>query len=560
MSYRNPQIIVDRTSEAWAQGAANISNMAVTQFNNYLAKKEKDKKEIQAGEDLYNKEFADASDRLNTMALNATGKYEDNSLYKQQTDYFKGVLNGSDGKKGLISDVARMRANPSSMSDAERKSISERLTAFKGELQMTTREAKDLSEVSSDFNVKKPNDKVHVIGKTPSDTLIKRAALMNIENGVDEAMGITGIKKTIKRNNKGEPFYSFEGKIDTNSEKYKNLPDYMKPTLEELNVDKNGIGTIKLETTSQGLRESVGQAVEGFNFGDQLAKSNVMIDGKLSEGLIVRSSRSFISGGTKGIKGTSLISERDILSKGDLGANIDAWADSVATEDNATAIATINKTLGRRMTLKEWSGKTIEEKKKYISDDMKEDVITESAGGGYIKREATPEDVKAFARGGKDIKVGETIYAEEKETNKALLSEKDRERLSTPKPGPTDQEINVEENFPEIDAMKFELDKSGVRLSEDAVNLAQVAREISKYNFMSTAEYSDTEGVRFIKVTKTIDGADRSIVIAEGADAAQVKKQLKFLERGDAPVSKVKKVSTGNNKSTGKGAGDAFFN
>ena len=128
MSYRNPQIIVDRSAEIYAQGAAKTGALFAQGIASYFENKNKTAAAKKKKDDAYKLGLNGIALKADEALADATTKIQGSTLYGDIQDQARARLDGSEGQIGIIEKQAQLRLNPdlsSELSKQYRKDIAD---------------------------------------------------------------------------------------------------------------------------------------------------------------------------------------------------------------------------------------------------------------------------------------------------------------------------------------------------------------------------------------------------------------------------------------------------
>jgi hypothetical protein len=112
MSYRNPQIIVDRSAEIYAQGAAKTGALFAQGIAGYFDYKNKQKEKVDKEKKIYQIGFNKTEEKFDSSLNDVTSKIKQKSLFKKIQDQGRAKLDGKENDMGVISMQAQINYNP----------------------------------------------------------------------------------------------------------------------------------------------------------------------------------------------------------------------------------------------------------------------------------------------------------------------------------------------------------------------------------------------------------------------------------------------------------------
>ncbi len=210
MSYRNPQIIVDRSAEIWAQAATKFGETLATGVDNYYkAKKEAEekKKKIDDAKQLYrNKAMLRSQKELNSSA----SKIKDPGLLEQFKTNAIGLLNegedftykGETYKISAIDAETELAINPNLTADQRAAYTQIAMSASNYQTSMLEKTGAVIANLEplKDSGAYQIGSKIDIAGQGMDEykNLVASNALLN-----QNADGVTTKKDLSRRRNEG---------------------------------------------------------------------------------------------------------------------------------------------------------------------------------------------------------------------------------------------------------------------------------------------------------------------------------------------------------------------
>ena len=233
MSYRNPQIIVDRSAEIWAQAATKFGETLATGVDNYYkAKKEAEekKKKIDDAKQLYrNKAMLRSQKELN----NAASKIKDPGLLEQFKTNAVGLLNegedftykGETYKIGAIDAETELAINPNLTADQRAAYTQIAMSASNYQTSMLEKTGAVIANLEplKDNGAYQIGSKIDIAGQGIDEykNLVASNALLN-----QNADGVTTRKDLSRRRNEDGSYsniVSVNAEFDIKSDIWQNL-------------------------------------------------------------------------------------------------------------------------------------------------------------------------------------------------------------------------------------------------------------------------------------------------------------------------------------------------
>jgi hypothetical protein len=112
MSYRNPQIIVDRSAEIYAQASAQFGQQLAQGVQNYFDNKEKQAAAVKKKKEAYQLALNDVTLNYNKELNAATEEIDESSLFGDVQDQARLKLDGDENNIGIIEMATQLKMNP----------------------------------------------------------------------------------------------------------------------------------------------------------------------------------------------------------------------------------------------------------------------------------------------------------------------------------------------------------------------------------------------------------------------------------------------------------------
>jgi len=125
MSYRNPQIIVDRSAEIYAQASAQFGQQLAQGVQNYFDNRKKKAATVQKKKQAYQLALNDVTLNYNNSLNSATEDINQSTLFKDVQDQARARLDGNELGIGVIEMATQLKMNP----DLDRNTRAEYLKA-----------------------------------------------------------------------------------------------------------------------------------------------------------------------------------------------------------------------------------------------------------------------------------------------------------------------------------------------------------------------------------------------------------------------------------------------
>ena len=445
MSYRDPQIIVDRSAEIYAQATSNLGSQMVSAFENLVEKRRAQAEAIRKRNegfqlienDIRLKEYED----LNKVSEKIKGT----SIEDQFKEIYTDILEGSENNVGAIKAKSILSTTGSTLTKDQRKQlldVIDKANNFKTlMLEAAGSIIPDIQEYKE--NVGSGNIGSKYIWKGGSNA--ERYSNMLAMNALSDSQisGVTYTKK-LERLSDGTTEIVVTNTIDTNSDMFKELIKKGTINKEDLKIDENGVATVvwrrDVKKYGDGVITKIPENIDKV----KSLQTAGLIDKNGNPSDILLNERNKISvrrsSGTKQIIEEEHFDKTAILNNKTLNDEYKAFASSIITRPIDEQIGYIENTLGiGGFSYKSWQNLEPEKKIDLIKNRLIDNSIEQVAGNSFKSRSATKEDVIQYANQGKIINEGDVIYTR---TVKGALSY-DEPKIQKEKPKKEDfsQEI-----------------------------------------------------------------------------------------------------------------------
>jgi hypothetical protein len=532
MSYRNPQIIVDRSSEIYAQGFAKLGQQAADAINKHNEQKRLEQEKIKKKNDAFKLIQNEVSLKSYQDAENAYSKIKGNGLFDQFKDQYTNMLEGDGENEGAIKALTILKTRGSDLGIDERKRLNKivsDMNAYK-DLMINSGGAiqNDINQYIEKITAENIQGDYVWKGDTDKDKFNNMLAMFSLSN--QEVPGVES-KKELKRKD-GVNVVSITSKINTKD------PGFMKKMeaiglSNEFEVDENGYATVTwekdIEKYGDGLIVQTPSAIDKVK---TLETAQLVKNGQPVPGLVHQQSNIVTSylNGKEATSTRQYLDKEKISDNKTLNSEYKAHAKGILTTSLSEQKAYMEQRLGIDIPLKEWQDKTPEQKTETIVSALQSNTIDDLGFGNFVPKQADAADVKFYKEQlGKDIEKGQNIYVK---TNEKFSDIKQKKDKKTDKP--------VDTSF--IDEMDIKI--SGAAPGK-GLDLAVLEAKVKPLGFI-IKKSKRVNGVLELDITKSVKGADNSVTITENMSPDEVKRLLKFVETGSLP-SKAKQKGTINN-------------
>ncbi len=519
MSYRNPQIIVDRSAEIYAK----LANVGTDFFNSYM-KASNNIKQANAKRNAgmlkaINKSTEKYDIRLE-KGLDAN-KIDDASLIEQVQAIADKKLNGADGQMGIIKKDAML--NMGLVDDpALRRQYREDIRKYKAwearALQNTGGYEAQIEDYEDQVDASTLGSTKQIAGQG-TERFINLTALETLRRREIEGVDVT-------RNITDDGDIIISGKIDTSSDAYK---EYVNDGLidpEDLKI-QNGIASFEWRSNSKNpVKDLLINLIPDF---DQLQASQTSglqgKDGKVTEALYT------------GKRDTETIDagEGRVYDETKIYINPEVIRTNRVFRDEAQAFAKGVRVSSRdqQIDVLEKLGVPKENMEEYLKNPSAQTTIIEDALiQQNIERLTGSADVKQDADGSFYI----TEYSKDRAKPKPEVGEEFEEKTGK-------EQINIQV----IDELKIPTisdpirDRFAIAGVKPKIDLKATNELLRQKGFETNMAVTDDEGkITVIKVESGLSGKNRIVQITQDTDANTVKDLLKQVVTGKAqlPVKK----------------------
>ena len=553
MSYRNPQVIIDKSGEIWGQAIAGFGKDVARGIDNYAAAKEKNQEIARKQKQAKQLTANGVSQKFLEGIEQVSSGIKDPSISEQFKDTAKMManvgeeitVNGKSFKIGAIEAQTELKMNPNLDKDT-RDAYSQIVTDFKGY---------QTGMVSSAGNIISgldglANSTTGMIGKTMD---YQGQGFENTQSQVasysllgKQMEGVTS-KKVLGRvkgeDGKYRNMLTINSSIDTKSKTFKELEAAGLISRDDLTFEEGSdVGSFSWERDLATWGEEGDLIVDIAPEGDtteSLRIAGFTDDKGNATGLGFNKNVVYSSRGVKG--GVERTAEEhfdpDALRDNPAyDAELKGSAAGILALPLDQQIKYISNTLGwPTIKQSEWAGATPEMKESFLMEQRFEKDLQKLMGAGgknRVKtRDATPEDVAAYKADGIELSLlnPPTKGKDGKEVpgtpTKVYYTSKGNPTITPYKTSDSKTKTNVDY----ID--KMELPMSFGPEEFQKVDIEKLGKSLGSKGFTSKNGI-DSSG-EFVTVTKSVAGADRTVNIYNNYSKKQVKDLLRFLETGD---------------------------
>jgi len=542
MSYRNPQIIVDRSAEIYAQAVGQIGQIWAQGVQNYF----ENKKEQQADIDKQNKAYQLGINKTeleyDKSFREATKDIKNESLYALIQDQGRLKLDGSEGQLGVIEMETQLKLN-SELTKDQRKDYRTKIDDYKrwedkivnltGDVMADLEPLDNLS--SSEIGVP---GKVEFLGEGNEKfkNYVVGYALKNKK--------VPGVEA--KKSTDGD-LLNFDISVNANDPIIKEFINNGALQIKEGNIGKDGKINLKW---SRDINTWDGRFLVDIAEGPDIMKSletaNLVDNGNIT--------KAFMSGTdyrVEDIKNTdyqtitpknyfdpSIITENETVQK-----EFEAYAyGEIVSQSIDEAVVSLRSNFGAEISRQEWTDMNANEREDFVVDLLNDKAIEEAKGSKlatqtelYDRRNnkvISPDQLKSLA---KKANMSERDYIKQNLEIKYYTLGKSFERK---KSTADDKDVKEAINISYIKDLKIPVQEGPpLESGQRPVDLNALEEQLNKEGFRVTkSEEVGPRGVSKITITKSIAGADNQAVISEEMTPQDIKRNLELVETGKMPA------------------------
>ena len=514
MSYRNPQIIVDRSAEIYAQGAAKTGALFAQGIASYFENKNKTAAAKKKKDDAYKLGLNGIALKADEALADATTKIQGSTLYGDIQDQARARLDGSEGQIGIIEKQAQLRLNPdlsSELSKQYRKDIADYQKWEANIVEKVSSTMADLEPIkdltATTIGVSGKQDFIGEGNEKFSNFVVAYALDGKQVPGVESTRGVEG------------DLIKFNINIDPKNETIKRFIESKALNIEDLRATEDGKYQLNWERNLNnwdgGLIADVPEAMD--------IQGALEIGGLVEKGVITQEFTTGIDYDINPIKNTgyqrvtekiffdpTLVTEnplvRDEFKKHAAGF----LAPGTSLNEQMLGLRSNFNYTGSRQ---DWKDMTPKEQEDYIITELEEQAVQQAMQGG--------ENFK--------------VQFDEK-TGKYFTYGKTTERKMPDSKATDSKSSKADINY--IEKIKIPI-QSGPPLEsgQRPVDLEELELSLNNEGFRVTkSEEVGRRGVSKITITKSIGGADNQAVITEEMTPQDIKRQLELVETGKMPV------------------------
>ena len=541
MSYRNPQIIVDRSAEIYAQAASQIGQIWAQGVQNYFDNKKKEQNDIDKSKKAYQLGINKTELKYDDSLREALKDVDDESLYELIQAQGEGFLNGSDGQIGVIEMDTQLSLN-SDLTKEQRKEYRTKIDDYKrwenrivnlsGEVMADLEPLDNLS--SSEIGVP---GKIEFLGEGNEKfkNYVSAYAL--------KRKAVPGVKT--KKTADGD-LLNIDISVDTKDPIIKEFINSGALQINENDISEDGKVNLRW---SRDIKTWDGRFLVDIAEGPDIMKSletaNLVDNGNIT--------KAFMSGtdyNVEDIKGTdyqkitpknyfdpSIITENETVQ-----AEFEAYAyGEIVSQSIDEAIVSLRSNFGAKISRQDWAGMNAEQREDFVVDLLNDKAVEEAKGSKlatktelYDRRNnkvVSSSQLKSLA---KKANMSEQDYIKQNLEIKYYTLGKSFERK---KSTTDDKDVKEAVDISYREDLKIPVQEGPALASgQRPVDLNALEEQLNKEGFRVTkSEEVGPRGVNKITITKSIAGADNQAVISEEMTPQDIKRNLELVETGKMP-------------------------
>ena len=542
MSYRNPQIIVDRSAEIYAQAVGQIGQIWAQGVQNYFENKKKEQADIDKQNKAYQLGINKTELEYDKSFREATKDIKNESLYALIQDQGRLKLDGSEGQLGVIEMETQLKLN-SELTKDQRKDYRTKIDDYKrwedkivnltGDVMADLEPLDNLS--SSEIGVP---GKVEFLGEGNEKfkNYVVGYALKNKK--------VPGVEA--KKSTDGD-LLNFDISVNASDPIIKEFINNGALQIKEGDIGEDGKINLKW---SRDINTWDGRFLVDIAEGPDIMKSletaNLVDNGNIT--------KAFMSGTdyrVEDIKNTdyqtitpknyfdpSIITENETVQK-----EFEAYAyGEIVSQSIDEAVVSLRSNFGAEISRQEWTDMNANEREDFVVDLLNDKAIEEAKGSKlatqtelYDRRNnkvISPSQLKSLA---KKANMSERDYIKQNLEIKYYTLGKSFERK---KSTADDKDVKEAINISYIKDLKIPVQEGPpLESGQRPVDLSALEEQLNKEGFRVTkSEEVGPRGVSKITITKSIAGADNQAVISEEMTPQDIKRNLELVETGRMPV------------------------
>lgn len=553
MSYRNPQIIVDRSAEIYAQAVGQIGQIWGQGVQNYFENKKKQQADIDKRNKAYQLGINKTQLEYDNSFREATKDIKDESLYALIQEQGRLKLDGSEGQLGVIEMETQLKLNPDLTKDQKKdyrtkiddyNRWEDKIVNLTGDVMADLEPLDNLS--SSEIGVP---GKVEFLGEGNEKfkNYVVAYALKNKK--------VPGVET--KKSADGD-LLNLDISINANDPIIKEFINNGALQIKESDIGEDGKINLKW---SRDINTWDGKFLVDIAKGPDIMKSleigNLVKDGNIT--------KAFMSGTdykVENIKGTNYqtITPKNYFDPNIITQNYEVQKDfeayayaEIVSQSIDEAVVSLRSNFGAEISRQEWTDMNASEREDFVVDLLNDKAIEEAKGSKlatqtelYDRRNnkvVSPDQLKSLA---KKANMSEQDYIKQNLEIKYYTLGKSFERQK-PKPEDTSNGKKLEESVKSIDELTIPfLDTPGPATEEGGlprrpVDIIALEGNINKLGFNIVGNPEKIGNVTTMVVTKSTEGRTTGprVTLRSDMTDSEIKRLLKQVETGELPPEEV---------------------
>ena len=524
MSYRNPQIIVDRSAEIYAQASAQFGQQLAQGVQNYFDNRKKKAEAVKKKKNAYQLALNDVTLNYNNNLNSATEDINKSTLFQDVQDQARARLDGNEFGIGVIEMATQLKMNP----DLDRNTRAEYLKAVSDYqtwqsgitdkigatiVDIEPLEGMNAGNIGQGFDFAGTgNEKFQ--NMVVANTLANKS-FSGIQTSKTLDGNMLGVNMVINPNDKMIKKYVKEGILDLEDLKPAEDGNYYFNWTRNIDKWEGGLiaevpssfdGIAALETA--GIVDNKGLPKEGFF----TEKVDVVTN-------VAGTDKQRIS--TKQYFNPDILENNPVFKTETL-----KYAKGLSQLPTGQILSALENHFNYEINADEWLSLDADKQNNIIQTLITDKEIDRMTGG--FNTEVIKDGVVL-----KNPTIEETIAADEvryyQQSEGKLI---ERPSTGSGTSGSKQNEAALE-NIEELDISSAFAEGPSQEPGRGVLNLNTLEKLVSRppYNVnVSKVETVGGEDTR--KLTKSVEGADRSVTIFDSATDGEVKAALKFLETG----------------------------
>ena len=543
MSYRNPQIIVDRSAEIYAQGVAKMGDIVAQGITNYFDYKNKQKEKVAKEKKTYQIGVNKTDTELTSSLNEATSQIKVKPLFEIMQEQGVNKLDG-----GIIEKQAQITYNTDL--DKETKSKYKKDVAdykfWEGRVVYVS------GNVAADLDI---------IRQTKGDNYGTSGSIEFLGEGNDKFATMIAAKTLDRKQVPGAEVsdatsgdvIGYNIVLDTNNDYIKEARDSGALKVKPEDIDENG--KFKL-TWNKNINNWDGSLIvdipEKADITSYLTTGKVLKDNEISSDFTTNTGYKYDTIGKTGYQKITpknyfnpyLITENKAVQKDFL-----KYAEGQLSQPTKVTLSGLRNNYGENVSSEKWNSMSPEEQVNFIVDELNEKAIENITSTADIKTDFVdkrtgevvhPSKIKSLA---KEAGIAESEYRKDFLDVKYYTLGKSFNRKVSEEGRKAAKKASKEKVSLEV-IDKIELPTAqGVGPAEEGgqlLDMQALEKAVAPYGFnvKSALEVGGTGG---FTLSKNVDGADRTVTIFETMSQEQIKDLMKFIETGQqiqAPAEK----------------------